>query len=295
MEMTMRRTIDLSLLRALVTVSETGGMTSAARALNLTQAAISQQIRRLEELFETKLFTRDNRRPELTPCGERLVAYAQRMLALNDEVWGVMTSPDFEGEVKLGVPHDIVRPFVPPILRSFNQHWPRVRITLVCEATLRLLKRLEDGEIDLTLTTEQSRGDNDEFLVPDELVWVGARGGEAHLRRPMPVSFGDATCAFRAATMKALSEVGIDWQLICETSNFSPYCATLEADLAVAPLLNSTVPKNLQIIGAAEGLPALPIFYVNLHLPKAGATDIALEMARFIRSGFAQPYQSVAA
>src|SRR5262245_30298816 len=90
-EARMRRNVDLSLLRAFATVAETGGMTSAARALNLTQAAVSQQIRRLEEFFDCQLFSRDNRRPALTPCGERLLAYAQRMLALNDELWGMMT------------------------------------------------------------------------------------------------------------------------------------------------------------------------------------------------------------
>ena len=289
----MRRNIDLALLRAFVTVAETGGMTSAAKALNLTQAAVSQQIRRLEEFFGMQLFTRDNRRPVLTACGERLIAYAQRMLAINDEVWGVMTSPDFEGEVRLGVPHDIVTPFIPPILKSFNQQWPRVRVTLVCLATFRLLKMLEEGEIDLALTTEPHPGQQGELLLPDQLVWVGARGGEAHLRRPLPVSFGDATCAFRAVTIKALGEAGLDWRLTCETSDFSPYCATLEADIAVAPMLTLTAPNKLRVLGSAEGLPPLPVFFINLRLPPAGASDIALEMARFIRAGFAKSYQSI--
>jgi DNA-binding transcriptional LysR family regulator len=92
-----RRDIDVGLLRAFAAVAETGGVTSAARLLNLTQAAVSQQIRRLEEFFSLTLFDRQQRRLELTPTGERLLAYAQRILALNDEIWGVMSSPDFEG------------------------------------------------------------------------------------------------------------------------------------------------------------------------------------------------------
>lgn len=291
----MRRDIDIALLRAFVAVAETGGMTSAARALNLTQAAVSQQIRRLEEFFGIALFTRDNRKPELTPSGERLFAYSRRMLSLNDEVWGLMTSPDFEGEVRLGVPHDIVTPFIPPILKSFNKHWPRVRVTLVCQATLKLLRMLDEREIDLTLTTEQLPGDRGELLLPDQLVWTGARGGDAHKRNPLPVSFGDGTCAFRAATIKALSDAGLDWRLTCETSDFNPYCATLEADLAVAPMLKLAVPRSLQVLGTAEGLPPLPVFYINLRLPPAGACEIAAEMARFIRAGFATPYQAAAA
>ncbi len=291
----MRRVIDLSLLRALAAVAETGGMTSAARHLNLTQAAVSQQIRRLEDLFGTPLFTRDHRRPSLTPCGERLLAYAQRMLSLNDEIWGMMTSPDYEGEIRLGIPYDIIKPFIPPILKSFNQHWPRIRVTLICLASFKLLEMLDNKEIDLTLTTEQRQRDNASLLMPDQLVWVGSRSGEAYLQRPLPVTFGDGTCTFRPPAIKALGEAGIDWRLACETSDFSTYCAALEADLAVAPMLMYTAPKNLQVLGQEHGLPPLPVFYINLHLPRTDPSKIALEMARFIRDGFAKPRQYEAA
>src|SRR5262245_61172562 len=199
-EIFVRRDIDISLLRAFAAVAETGGVTSAARLLNLTQAAVSQQIKRLEEFFALTLFDREQRRLALTPTGERLLAYAQRILALNDEVWGVMTSPDFEGEVRFGVPHDIVTPFVPPILKTFNQCWPRVRVTLICQPTVKLLRLLETRDIDLTLTTEKEAGGEGEFLMADQLVWVGARAGDAHRRNPLPVSFGDTSCAFRAST-----------------------------------------------------------------------------------------------
>jgi DNA-binding transcriptional LysR family regulator len=288
-----RRNVDIGLLRAFVAVSETGGMTSAARTLNLTQAAVSQQIRRLEEFFDTQLFGRDARRPVLTPAGERLFAHARRMLAMNDEIWTAMTSPDFEGEIRLGVPHDIVMPFIPPILKSFNKHWPRVRVSLICLSTLKLLEMLDNQEIDLTLTTQNSSGTG-ELLLPDQLMWVGAKGGDAYKQRPLPVSFGDNTCAFRAVTMRALAEAGLDWRLTCETSDFAPYCATIEADLAVAPMMTSSVPRNLQMLGPEHGLPALPLFYINLRMPAVGAADVALELARFIRTGFAQRHRTAA-
>ena len=54
----MRRDIDIGLLRAFVAVVETGSVTGAAALLNLTQAAVSQQLKRLEELFGTALFER---------------------------------------------------------------------------------------------------------------------------------------------------------------------------------------------------------------------------------------------
>lgn len=283
----MRRDFDIGLLRAFVAVVETGGMTSASRILNLTQAAISQQIRRLEEQLAQQLFTRDKRRPALTPSGERLFSYAQRLLAMNDEVWSTMISPEFDGEIRFGIPHDVVQPFIPPILKTFHQHCPKVRVTMTCSTTLRLRELLETGEIDLTLTTEKDPCEEGNLLFPDQLVWVGARGGDAYKRRPLPVSIGDGTCAFRTACLKALMGQEVDWRITCETSDFGPHCAVVEADLAIAPMLTVAVPRNLQILGAEEGLPPLPVFYINLHLPKAGASDIALELARFVRAGFA--------
>ena len=70
----MARNIDTALLRAFVGVAETGGMTAAANLLNLTQAAVSQQIKRLEEAFGGELFERDRRGLRLTGAGERCSA-----------------------------------------------------------------------------------------------------------------------------------------------------------------------------------------------------------------------------
>ena len=105
------------------------------RLLNLTQAAVSQQLKRLEELFGTELFERHHKRLALKPNGERLIAHAQRLIALNDEVWGAMSAPAYAGEVRLGVPHDIVGTYMPPILSRFDKAWPRVRVALKCTTT----------------------------------------------------------------------------------------------------------------------------------------------------------------
>ena len=205
----MHRDIDTALLRAFVAVVETGSVTGAAALLNLTQAAVSQQLKRLEELFGTQLFERHHRRLALRPNGERLLAHAHKLIALNDEVWGAMSAPAYEGEVRLGVPHDIVGPYLPPILRRFDQAWPRVRVSLKCTTTAQLLELLRKGAIDLTLTTEPRAGGT--TLLEDELVWVGGVNGAASGRDPLPVSLGDDKCAFRPAVLKALRAAGRDW------------------------------------------------------------------------------------
>jgi DNA-binding transcriptional LysR family regulator len=290
----MTRDIDIALLRAFVSVAETGGMTRAGRLLHLTQAAVSQQIKRLESLLSTELFDRRQKKLRLTSDGERLLAPARRILALNDEVWSLMTAPQFDGEVNLGVPHDIVAPFMQPILRSFSQAWPQVRVNLFADTTTHLLVMLADGRIDLTMTTEDAPLAGDSMLLADPLVWVGAPDGEAQLRDPLPVALGDESCAFRACALAALRDTNRTWRAVCENSNMGPLQTSIEADLAVSPLLSQTVPPGLVILDAAAGLPQLPTFYINLHLPAIGATPVATELADHIRRHFAARYSLAA-
>jgi DNA-binding transcriptional LysR family regulator len=287
MDRSMHRDIDTALLRALVAVVETGSVTGAAALLNLTQAAVSQQLKRLEELLGTELFERQHKRLALRPNGERLLTYAHRLIALNDETWGAMSAPAYQGEVRLGVPHDIVGPYLPPILRRFDKAWPRVRVSLECTTTPRLLALLHKGDIDLTLTTEQRCGASGETLLEDELVWAGAIDGAAHRRDPLPISLGDEKCAFRAVVLNVLREVGRDWRPVCEVSSMEPLLASIEADLAIAPLLRTTIPGHLQALERENRLPRLPKFLINMYLPPARQSEIAVELARHIRQEFA--------
>ncbi|MBL8672703.1 MAG: LysR family transcriptional regulator [Alphaproteobacteria bacterium] len=278
-----RRDIDVAVARAFLTVVESGSVTAAARALNLTQGAVSQQIKRLEDLLAATLFDRRPRRLALTPAGERLLATARRLVAANDELWATMRAPAFEGEVKLGVPYDIIGSHLPHVLRRFGMTMPRVRVTLVCKDTLVLREELKSGAIDVALTTELDCGRFGETLVTDRLVWVGARGGDAHEKDPLPVSLGAPTCVFRPVAIEALAQVGRDWRPVCEISNMEPVRATIEAGLAVAPLLRRSVPDKLDVLGPASGLPPLPEFRINLYAPRR-AGPIAQALADHVRN-----------
>lgn len=290
----MARNIDMALIRAFVAVAETGGMTRAGKLLNLTQAAVSQQVKRLEGFFGQELFVRERRDVRLTPRGERLLPHAQRLLSLNEEIFGLMTFPDFEGEVRLGVPHDIVQTFMPAVLKSFNRAWPRVRVAVVCGTTPCLRASLQRGDLDLTLTTELECGSEGETLLPDDLVWVGSRHGCAHQRDPLPVALGDNTCAFRKVATKAMALSGRDWRIACEDGNMAALYAALEADLSVAPMLASTIPSYLEVVSPEAGLPDLPNFYINLRLPPTGANALAEELAGHIREQFGSRFERAA-
>ena len=82
-------------------MADAGGVTRAASFLNLTQSAVSMQIKRLEESLDLTLLDRQGRGVALTSAGEQLLTYARRIVDLNDEVYGKLTNTVWEGEIRL--------------------------------------------------------------------------------------------------------------------------------------------------------------------------------------------------
>lgn len=285
----MHRDIDVGLLRAFVAVAETGRMTQAAKVTHVTQSAVSQRILRLENLLELKLFERRSEAAQLTRDGERFMSRARRLIALNDEILSEMGSGDFAGEIRIGVPHDVVGSLLPPLLREFRQAHPNILMTLVSDVSSTLTRLLSARKIDVALTTDRDRAARKDCLLSDRLVWVGAADGSAADRRPLSVALGQDGCGFRASAVDALNKAGIPWRSICQVGSLEPVFATLEADMAIAPFLSKTVPARLAILEAAE-LPALPPFFINLRLSAGPTTTSTDAFVRHVREGFATRY-----
>lgn len=260
----MPRNLDMTALRAFITVADTGGVTRASNLLNLTQSAVSMQIKRLEEGLGRSFFSRAARKLTLTPEGEQLLSYARRMIALNDEVLSRLTDAGFEGELRLGVPHDIVYPQVPGILKALASEYPRVRIRLASLYTLSLKQAFARGEYDIILTTEDTPGPGGEVLARRDLLWVGAPQGTAWQRRPLRLGFKD-TCIFRPVTQAALDRAGIPWEMGFEGECEQVIEATVAADLAVSVRMQGAIPPGAEVIGPGNALPALGAIGICLY------------------------------
>jgi DNA-binding transcriptional LysR family regulator len=288
----MIRNLDMALIRTFVTVADKASMTAAANALHLTQGAVSQQVKRLEEALGSSLFERDRRGLRLTHSGERLFGKGKRLLGLNDEIWAEMVGTAVTGQVRLGVPYDLVGTLLAPVLKTYAETYPQVEISLVCASSPELAAGLAAGTIDLAVIEERVGPTAGECLAIDRLVWVGAKGGIARAKRPLPVSLVADTCAFRPAVLSALSEHGLEWRTVFENGNIDATTATVRSDLAVTTWLASTVPADLDILPFDSGLPLLPNFAINLHLPGHGVGPAAQEFARHIRDGLARRPQA---
>ncbi|TIV77421.1 MAG: LysR family transcriptional regulator, partial [Mesorhizobium sp.] len=229
----MIRDLDTSLIRTFVMTADKASMTAAANALHLTQGAVSQQVKRLEDVLGQRLFERDRRRLKLTRSGERLLDKARRLLQLNDEILAEIRGGAVAGQVRIGVPYDLVGTLLAPVLKAYAEAYPQVEISLVCASSPELAAALAAGTIDLAVIEERVGPSAGECLLVDRLVWVGARGGSARLKRPLPVSIVADTCAFRPAVLAALAEHGLDWRTVFENGNIDATTATVRSDLAV--------------------------------------------------------------
>lgn len=281
----MARNLDITALRSFVAVADTGGVTRAAAQLHLTQSAVSMQLKRLEESLGQSLLDRSNRSVTPTAQGELLLSYARRLLSLNDEVWNRMTDQKFEGELVFGVPHDIVYPHIPQVLKSFSKRYPRVKVNLVSSFTRELKSMFAAGDCDVILTTETGRDEEAVKLTELDLVWYGAPNGTAWKERPLRVA-SEKQCIFRGISLKALDDAGISWEMGVDTESSMTVEASLSADIAVHARLKGTGAQYLEEIDHGGALPELPKFQVNMLVGPVSQNPMAAELAEMVRAAY---------
>ncbi len=279
------RNLDVTTLRSFVAVADAGGVTRAAGFLHLTQSAVSMQLKRLEDMLGLALLDRSGRTIALTASGEQLLTYARRMVALNDEVIGRLTDQAYEGEITLGVPHDIVYPAIPQVLKQLHAAFPRVQVNLIASNTVTLKAQYARGECDLFLTTEVDKEPGAETLCTKPLHWIGAPDGSAWRQHPVRLAFG-RTCTFRTRAVEALDHAGIPWQVIVETDSDKTLEATVSADLAIQTLLDGTVPPHLEKIDHGGALPELPEQLINLYGAQSDQSVVKDALADLVRRAF---------
>jgi DNA-binding transcriptional LysR family regulator len=284
----MARNLDIAALRSFLTVAETGGVTRAASQLNLTQSAVSLQMKRLEEGFGCTLFERSGRGVTLTSQGEQLVGYARRLLAANDETWARMTGRGLAGEIHIGAPDDLLYPRVPRLLRAFAAEHPQVKVQLHSAQTVTLKERFARGALDVILTTEPGVDPDGEPLASEPLVWIGAHDGRAWQRRPLPLGTV-AGCIFNRASIDTLNAAGFDWKLELDSVANPAMDVSIQADIVVRLAMLSTVPAHFEVIDHRGALPTLPSFSVNMYVTRGPRRRLAEPLAARLRAAYAAP------
>ena len=143
--------MELRDLRYFVAVAQHRNVSRAAEQLHVSQPALSEQIRKLEEELGTPLFARTSRGVDLTEAGETLLGRARTLLAQADEAADAVRTlaHGVAGTLTLGFIDSAALGIVPPLLRRFTQAYPNVKLDVRELGTRSQLEALRSGELDV--------------------------------------------------------------------------------------------------------------------------------------------------
>ena len=171
--------MEIRQLRAFIAIAELGTFTAGALRVHVTQAAISMQIRQLENELGAKLFVRAPRRVMLTEAGEQLLHRARQILrdhdAALDEIAELAGAE--RGRLRIGSASAMVTTDVlPKLLKEVRKQHARAEITVASGTSAALVQQILAGELDVAFVSlpVEARGINTERLIQDQLVAIAS-------------------------------------------------------------------------------------------------------------------------
>jgi DNA-binding transcriptional LysR family regulator len=236
--------MDLAALNIFRAVVRENGVTRAAAKLNRVQSNVTTRIKQLEEQLGTELFIRDGRRLVLTPAGETLLPYAERLLALADEARHAVRENRPNGRLRLGTMESVAASRLPALLARYHQRWPDVALELETGTTGRLIERVRDFEVDAALvaTPLDPGALHDVFeYVPvfrEELVMLTPRG-HPPIRDARDVALStliafERGCAYRSYIEKWYLECDLRPARVLELGSYHAMVACVAAGVGVS-------------------------------------------------------------
>ena len=228
--------LDVDSLRALKSVADHGGVTRAAQHLALSQSAISHKIKRLEEHIECRLLTRRSGAPLLTETGERLLGYANRILALHDEAAASLSRRSLTGKIRMGMTEDMTSSGLAQVLARFAHVFPDVSVRVHVAQSLVLQEEVDSGAIDLGVMQvfADDVRDDDTVLFRHSLCWAKSKDFELPPNGPVPFLAYDDRCFYKAWLVENLATMGREFRTVLDCSSNAGILAGVEAGLGVS-------------------------------------------------------------
>jgi DNA-binding transcriptional LysR family regulator len=282
------RIIEHDLLRVFVAVVDYGGFTAAASVLHRTQAAVSLQIKRLEETVQVALFQHPRRAVQLTPRGELLLEYARRMISLNDEALSAVRGDEVTGRVRIGATNNYASGILPPLLAEFCTIHPEVQIEVHTGVAAEMKKKLGNA-YDIIINLYPTGTGEGVLVSRQEPIWVTSKLNSPHQRDPLPLALMPNGSLFRRYALQTLAQQGKAWHLAQESSNIAAVEAATAAGLAITVFQRKSVDfERLRELTEAEGFPRLPGADVRLEIAERFLPRAAIQLREFLLERFAR-------
>jgi DNA-binding transcriptional LysR family regulator len=146
--------MDLVDLQVFKCVVDQGGINKAARELHRVPSSVTTRVKQLETSLGVTLFHRERQRLHLSPTGELLLAYAERLIQLSEEARTVVSGGIPHGVLKLGALESTTASRLPRILADFHRRYPEVRLELTTGTNDDLMNKVADRRLDAAFTAE---------------------------------------------------------------------------------------------------------------------------------------------
>jgi DNA-binding transcriptional LysR family regulator len=251
---------DLQVFKSVV---DEGGVIRAASKLHRVPSAVTTRIKQLEASMGVKLFHRDRQRLHLSPAGELLLDYAERLIQLSEEARDVVTGTTPRGTFKLGALESTTASRLPPILAGFHARYPDVRLELTTGTNDGLLGQVGERKLDAAFIAEVPSGRTVEHMpVFTERLTLISSEHHAPIKRARDVeglsliAFPEG-CAYRRVLQRWLGADSLVTFRVLDLSSYHAIVACVAAGTGIA-----LVPESV--------LDTMPQANVRRHaIPKA--------------------------
>ncbi len=232
--------VDLKVFKSVV---DEGGIIKAARKLHRVPSSVTTRVQQLETSLGVTLFHRDRQRLHLSPTGELLLAYAERLIQLSDEARAVVSGAIPQGVLKLGALESTTASRLPRILADFHRRYPEVRLELTTGTNDDLMNKVSDRRLDAAFTAEPPAARVLEHVpVFAERLIVISSAGHPPIRRARDVEGASLIafpegCAYRRALQRWLGRESLATLRVLELNSYHAIvaCAASGAGIALVP------------------------------------------------------------
>ena len=273
--------LDPHLLRAFLSVIDVGTVNGAAAALHRTQAAVSMQIRRLEEIAGSPLFERSPKGLTANAEGRILEPYAREILTLNEEARQRISGQRMEGRVKLGVVEDFAATRLIGILKFFRDQNPNVHLDLIIAGNRQLAALFEQDKLDLLICDTQEVTHKPLVEWPEQLLWVMRSDMTLTPDEALPVVLFTDACPWRKLVMDSLADSQRNWSMVCEASTLVAMATAVQVGIGIGPMISATIPSGCRVLAHNGDFPNPIQIGIGLYA-RAGASKEANYLADFI-------------
>ena len=255
--------LNFQQISTFVTVISEGSMTAAADKLFLTQPAVSQQIRNLEETLGVDLLVRGVRQIKPTPQGEILYEHAKRILSLVSQAEIAIRSmgADMQGTLRIGTLNSLGLHLMSSIMSRLLRYNPDLSVKVQYDKADELLKLYKKGLLDILVLPDTEKefgftieGAQKKFLMKEEM-WLVSSGTQTEsapeieltqIKKYPLVLFSEEYPKFQSHLMEALKAKNVRYDVVFESSNVGTLKRVIESGLGWGWLPAHSVKKQVR-------------------------------------------------